>query len=409
MKSTRNKWIVALCWLTVVFEGFDIVALSASIPQLLDTAHAGMTALDATFIATISLVGVGAGAVLIGPISDRYGRRNPLMVCILIFSIFTIIFPLMPTVGLLAAVRMIAGLGMGACMPVALTMMQEAAASNARAHSSTITMTGYHVGAVAASLFAIVAHADWHLLFYIGGALGLVVLPFMWFKLPETHAVGIKQTGAPVPKARMRELFTGGYARSTIGLWIAAFMGLLLVYGLNTWLPQLMRGAGYNVADSLVLLLILNVGAIAGLLLGGRIADKRGVKGTTMFWFAAAAVLLALLSIRMESQMLLNGVVLVTGFFVFCAQVLVYGFVGYIYPKHIVGTGMGMVAGVGRLGAIAGPGLTGLLVASGHAYPWGFYLFAGAALLGMLAVAMIPKPAAVPEENTGPELARTAA
>lgn len=392
MKSTRNKWIVALCWLTVVFEGFDIVALSASIPQLLDTAHAGMTALDATFIATISLVGVGAGAVLIGPISDRHGRRNPLMACILIFSIFTILFPLMPTVGLLATVRLIAGLGMGACMPVALTMMQEAAASNARAHSSTVTMTGYHVGAVAASLFAILAHADWHLLFYIGGALGLVALPFMWFKLPETHAAGIKQTGAPVPKAQMRELFTGGYARSTIGLWVAAFMGLLLVYGLNTWLPQLMRGAGYNVADSLVLLLILNVGAIAGLLVGGRIADKRGVKGTTMFWFTAAAVLLALLSIRMESQMLLNGVVLVTGFFVFCAQVLVYGFVGYIYPKQVVGTGMGMVAGVGRLGAIAGPGLTGLLVASGHAYPWGFYLFAGAALLGMFAVAMIPKP-----------------
>ncbi len=171
-------------------------------------------------------------------------------------------------------------------------------------------------------------------------------------------------------------------------------MGLLLVYGLNTWLPQLMRGAGYNVSDSLVLLLVLNVGAIAGLLVGGRVADKRGVKGTTMFWFTAAAVLLALLSIRMESSLLLNGVVLVTGFFVFCAQVLVYGFVGYIYPKHVVGTGMGMVAGVGRLGAIAGPGITGLLVASGHAYPWGFYLFAGAALLGMFAVAIIPKPAA---------------
>ena len=393
MKSTRNKWIVALCWLTVVFEGFDIVALSASIPQLIDTAYAGITALDATFIATISLVGVGAGAVLIGPISDRYGRRNPLMACVLIFSVFTILFPLMPNIALLATVRMIAGLGMGACMPVAITMMQEAAASNARAHSATITMTGYHVGAVAASLFAILAHADWHLLFYIGGALGLVVLPFMWAKLPETHATSLKDIGTKAPKSSMATLFSGGLARSTIGLWIAAFMGLLLVYGLNTWLPQLMRGAGYNVSDSLVLLLVLNVGAIAGLLVGGRIADTRGVKGTTMFWFTSAAVLLALLSIRMESQLLLNGVVLVTGFFVFCAQVLVYGFVGYIYPKHVVGTGMGMVAGVGRLGAIAGPGLTGLLVASGHAYPWGFYLFAGAALLGMLAVAVIPKPA----------------
>lgn len=81
---------------------------------------------------------------------------------------------------------------------------------------------------------------------------------------------------------------------------------------------------------------------------------------------------------------------------------LVYGFVGYIYPKHVVGTGMGMVAGVGRLGAIAGPGITGLLVASGHAYPWGFYLFAGAALLGMFAVAIIPKPAAQLEPSAEP-------
>ena len=64
MNSSRNKWIVALCWLTVVFEGFDIVAFSASIPRLLDGSHVGMTALDATFIATISLVGVGLGAVL---------------------------------------------------------------------------------------------------------------------------------------------------------------------------------------------------------------------------------------------------------------------------------------------------------------------------------------------------------
>ncbi len=404
MNSTRNKWIVALCWLTVVFEGFDIVALSASIPQLIDTAYAGITAIDATFIATISLVGVGAGAVLIGPISDRFGRRVPLMICVLIFSIFTILFPLMPTVALLATVRLIAGLGMGACMPVAITMMQEASASNARAHSSTITMTGYHVGAVAASLFAILAHADWHLLFYIGGALCLVVLPFMYAKLPETHAAGLKQIGTKAPKSSIATLFSGGLTRSTIGLWIAAFMGLLLVYGLNTWLPQLMRGAGYNVSDSLVLLLVLNVGAIAGLLVGGRVADKRGVKGTTMFWFTAAAVLLALLSIRMESSLLLNGVVLVTGFFVFCAQVLVYGFVGYIYPKHVVGTGMGMVAGVGRLGAIAGPGITGLLVASGHAYPWGFYLFAGAALLGMFAVAIIPKPAAQQEPSAEPAL-----
>lgn len=391
MKTSR-AWIVALCWITVVFEGFDIVALSASIPHLLDSSYLGMTALDATSIATFSLVGIGLGAVLIGPASDRFGRRNPILVCVLIFSLFTLLFPVMPGVLGLVLVRFIAGLALGGCLPVAITMMQEAAAENTRAHSSTITMTGYHAGAVLASLVAILVAGQWQWLFYGGGLLGLVLLPVMFFKLPETHAASIAERGTKVPKARLRNLFTDGHARSTVGLWLGAFMGLLLVYGMNTWLPQLMRAAGYNVADSLVLLLVLNVGAVAGLLIGGRIADARGIKGTTMFWFAAAAVLLAMLSIRMENQLVLNAVVLVTGAFVFCAQVLIYGFVGYVYPRHLVGTGMGMVAGVGRLGAIVGPGITGLLVASGHAYPFGFYLFAAAAVLGLLATLLIKKP-----------------
>lgn len=392
--NSRRKWIVILCWLTVVFEGFDLVALGASIPTLLDTKHAGIDPAGATFIATISLVGVGIGAALIGPISDRFGRRVPLIACVLLFSIFTLIFPLMPNVALMGVLRLIAGLGLGGCMPVAVTAMQEAAASNGKAHSSTITMTGYHVGAVVASLVALLVGQQWEWLFYAGGILGLVAVPLMWAKLPETAPVA-KAPKTPAadtaPKVRIGDLLRPPYLRITIGLWVAAFMGLLLVYGLNTWLPQLMRGAGYKVADSLVLLLVLNVGAVAGLLAGGRIADRRGVKGTTMFWFAAAAVLLAVLSIKMDNQLVLNGVVFITGFFVFCAQVLVYGFVGYLYPRHIVASGMGFVSAVGRLGAITGPWITGLLVVAGIAYPFSFYVFALAAALGVAAVAVIPK------------------
>lgn len=74
---TQRKWVVILCWLTVVFEGFDLVALGASIPTLLDTKHAGIDPAGATFVATISLVGVGIGAALIGPISDRFGGGCP--------------------------------------------------------------------------------------------------------------------------------------------------------------------------------------------------------------------------------------------------------------------------------------------------------------------------------------------
>lgn len=401
MKASR-KWIVVLCWLTVVFEGFDLVALGASIPTLLDTKHAGIDAGGATFVATISLVGVGIGAALSGPISDRFGRRLPLIACVVVFSVFTLIFPLMPNVALMGLLRFLAGLGLGGCMPVAVTIMQETASANGKAQSSTLTMTGYHVGAVAASVTALLVGQRWEWLFYTGGILGLLAVLLLWAKLPETSPVieARKSADASVPKVHVRDVLRGRYVRITLGLWVAAFMGLLLVYGLNTWLPQLMREAGYAVADSLVLLLVLNLGAIGGLLVGGGVADRRGVKGTTMFWFAAAGVLLAVLSIRIQDQLLLNGVVFVTGFFVFCAQVLVYGFVGYLYPRTIVASGMGFVSGVGRLGAIAGPWITGLLVVAGIAYPFGFYVFAAAALLGVAAVAVIPRP-----RETTPEAA----
>jgi len=397
MKTASRPWIVALCWLTVAFEGFDIVALGATIPILTDLTHGvGVTAADMTFVATISLVGVGIGATAIGPIADRFGRRVPLIACILLFSVFTLIFPLMPNPAMMGIARLIAGLGLGGCMPVAVTMMQESAPGGRKAHASTLTMTGYHAGAVLASLGALWLGANWHWLFYLGGFIGLLIVPVMWAKLPETHpnAVVAGSASAAGPRYGVRDLFTDGRGRITIGLWIGTFMGLLLVYGLNTWLPKIMAEAGYAMSNSLVMLFVMNVGAIIGLLVGGRIGDARGVKGTILVWFGASAVLLALLSVRFTSEIALDAVLLATGVFVFSAQVLIYALVGYAYPKSLIATGMGFTSGVGRLGAIVGPLISGVLVTAGIAYPAGFYMFAAAAVIAFVAIALVPKPKA---------------
>ncbi|WP_105567460.1 MFS transporter [Microbacterium halophytorum] len=394
MKTASRPWIVALCWLTVAFEGFDIVALGATIPVLTDPAHGvGVTAAEMTFVATISLVGVGAGATAIGPLADRFGRRGPLMACILVFSIFTLVFPLMPNAAMMGAVRFIAGLGLGGCMPVAVTMMQESAPGGRKAHASTITMTGYHAGAVLASLGALWLGGNWHWLFYLGGLIGLALVPVMWAKLPETHPLANAEA-APGPRYGVRDLFTSGRGRITIGLWVGTFMGLLLVYGLNTWLPKIMAEAGYPMSNSLVMLFVMNVGAIIGLLVGGRIGDAKGVKGTILIWFGASAVLLSVLSIPFTNELLLDAVLMATGVFVFSAQVLIYGLVGYVYPKALTATGMGFTSGVGRLGAIVGPLISGVLVTAGIAYPAGFYMFAAAAVIAFVAVLSIPKPKA---------------
>ena len=103
---------------------------------------------------------------------------------------------------------------------------------------------------------------------------------------------------------------------------------------------------------------------------------------------------LALLSIRFTSEIALDAVLLLTGVFVFSAQVLIYGMVGYLYPKALTATGMGFTSGVGRLGAIVGPLVSGVLVTAELAYPGGFYMFALAAVVAFVAIAIIPRPKA---------------
>ncbi|MFI1912352.1 MFS transporter [Nocardia sp. NPDC020380] len=386
------SWPAALCWLTVLLDGYDLVVLGAAIPTLIEHHHLGFTAARATFAATISLVGVAIGAAGSGPLADRFGRRSVLLASIALFSVFTTALPLAGSVAVFGAFRLLAGLGLGSCMPTALTLMAEHMPASRRAFASTITMTGYHTGAVITSLIALRLIPHWQPLFYAGGVAGLLLLPVMWAKLPESEAYLARRT-AP-NRVRPTVLLQRPYLRVTLGVWVGSFMGLLLVYGLNTWLPKLMRDAGYNMSTSLTLLLVLNIGAIIGLLIAGALADRQGIKQTALVWFGAGAVLLALLSVQVSSSLLLDALVLVTGVFVFSAQVLVYAYVTQAYPAEVRATALGLAASVGRLGAILGPTITGWLIVAGSANPWGFYFFAVVAACGLLAMAIVPRLAA---------------
>ncbi|MER5179033.1 aromatic acid/H+ symport family MFS transporter [Streptomyces sp. NPDC002896] len=391
--ARRDAWTVILCWITVMLEGYDLVVLGAIIPTLLKTHHLGMTAGDATTIATLSLVGVAIGAVCVGPMADWLGRRRLLIWSVLLFSVFTFLVPFADSVTMFAVLRLIAGLGLGACMPVSLTMMSEHMPASLRARASTLTMTGYHTGAVITSLLALQVTDNWKVLFYVGGVAGLVVAGIQWFRLPESEAfVRAKQTTGS-QRVPFTELLKPAYLRAGLGIWAASFMGLLLVYGLNTWLPKLMNEAGYPVPTAVTQLLVLNVGGVVGLVLAGFVADRRGIKGTALGWFGVSVVMLACLSIKVESDILLNVVIFLTGVFVFSAQVLVYAYVTNFYPASVRGTALGSASGIGRIGSIVGPTITGALVTAGIGHPWGFYFFAAVAVFGFLAVLTLPRRA----------------
>jgi MFS family permease len=385
----------------MVLDGFDLVVLGTVIPTLIKTHDLGFDAVGATWAATISLVGVGAGALFIAPLSDRFGRRRLLVACVLWFSIFTIAVVFAPNVAVFCVFRLLAGLGLGACLPAALAYMNDYAPAGTAGKSTTRTMTGYHAGAVATSFLALMLIPDWRMMFIVGGLAGIVLAPFLWFKLPETLPSASEGTAPAAARASFRDLARKPYPLVALAIAAASFMGLLLVYGLNTWLPQLMAGAGYTVSTGLVLLLVLNVGAVVGLVIAGILADKHGTKRVVLLWFGLSAVFLAVLSVKIQSELLLNAAVFVTGVFVFSAQVLVYAWVSQLFPAALRATALGFAAGVGRLGAIMGPAVTGTLVAASIAYPWGFYVFAAAAAIAVVALVTVPHTIrAVREEAT---------
>lgn len=399
--------VVILCWISVLLDGFDLVVLGASIPSILDDSAFGADTATITAVSTAGLVGMTIGALTIGTLTDILGRRWSLIVAVAAFSVLTLLCAVAPNPLVFGIFRFLAGVGLGGALPTALALVNEFTPRRKSGSASTTVMTGYHVGAVATAVLALVLIEPfgWRSMFVAGAVPSIVLLPLMIRYLPESpayllvkgrraeaeaiaSAAGLTLEPAvaePEPAVNpIRTLFSRGMIRNSIAIWTTSFMGLLLVYGLNTWLPTIMREAGYELGAALTLLLVLNFGAIVGLLVAGRVANTIGPRTAAIFWFSCAALFLAALSIKVPFGVYI--LVFLAGCFVFSAQVLVYAFTSAAYPPEARATALGWSAGIGRLGAICGPILGGALLGAGLASPWGFYAFALVGVLGAIAI-----------------------
>jgi len=410
-------WVAPLCWIAVLLDGFDLVVVGTVIPTLRTPEEWALSGSGATAVITIGLVGMMIGALTIGTLTDLVGRRKALIGSVASFSLFTLLCAVAPNATVFGLLRFLAGLGLGGCLPTAIAMVNEFTRAGRSGRATTTIMTGYHVGAVATAALAMVVvdSIGWRWMFVIGALPALVLVPLMLRHLPESAAYllahgrraeaeevarrhGLQLEFAPAAPhageesaagaaATVRTLFTAGWLRNTVAIGVTSFMGLLLVYGLNNWLPTIMREAGYDLGDSLAFLLVLNVGAIVGLLVAGTVADRIGIRTAGIAWFASGALFLALLSVRLPTVGL-YVMCFLTGCFVFSAQVLVYAFVSANHPPQVRATALGWSAGAGRIGAIVGPVITGALVTAGVAFPWGFYVFAVVGVLGALGISI---------------------
>ena len=409
-------WVVFLSAAALVFDGYDLVVYGTVVPVLLaDPAHLGtLTPAQAGTLGSYALVGVLVGALAAGAVGDRIGRRKVMLVNLAWFSVGMAVTATTQSVATFGLFRFFTGIGVGALVATVGALVAELAPPGQRNRYNAIVYSGVPAGGVLAALTAIALgdSIGWRGLFWIGALPIVVLLPLAVRFLPESpkwlvargriadaEAVSAR-TGIPVPapepvvedKVGFPALASRRFAFPTALLGLMSFAGLLLTYGLNTWLPQIMGEQGYGKNDALTFLLVLNLAAIGGGLLASYVADRVGAKRVVASTFVLAALSLALLPLSMPAAVLFLAVGL-AGVGTIGTQVLIYGLVSNYYPTNARAAGVAWCAGFGRLGGIVGPIIGGVLVGAGVGGSTAFQLFAGVSLAGALVALAVPRPA----------------
>lgn len=407
--------VIALCWLVVFFDGMDVTIYGATMPHLLADEALGLTPALAGTIGSWTTFGMLVGALAAGTVTDWLGRKPLVVGSVLLFSAGSALCAVAPGATVFGAGRFLSGLGLGGLMPIGLALVAEFAPPRRAALATGLMMTSYHAGGMAATGIglAVAPGHGWRWVFWAGALPALVAVPLVLARLPESPGVlfargrlerayavadryrlerpGTREApraGARGRAAAIGALFSPGTRWATPLLWTASFAGLLLVYGVSTWLPELMRATGYSLSSSVTFLMVINAGGIVGMLIAGRAADRFGPVRVSALWFLLTAVGVFLLRAPLPLEAAYT-VVFVTGVWLFSAQVMVYAATSRVYAPRERATGLGWVTGIGRTGAVVGPALGGAVLAGGDA-GLGFTTFAVTAVLGAAAISLVP-------------------
>lgn len=412
-------WIVGIATVGLVFDGYDLVVYGTLVPLFLrDPSQIGpVDAAAAGALGSYALVGVLVGALIAGSVADLVGRRKVMLTSYVWFSVGMAATAFTTTTGAFGLLRFLTGVGVGALVATTGALVAEFAPPGRKNLCTAIAYCGVPLGSLVAALLAILLLPliGWRGMFLIGALPLFVVLPLAIAKMPESplwlasrgrldearavsDRTGVElpeidrsapAAAAPVERAGFAGLFRTPHLLPTLLFGFVSAAGLVLVYALNTWLPELMGRAGYSANGSLSFLLVLNGGAVLGALAASRISDRFGPRRVVAVSFALGALSIALLTLELPIGLLL-AFVAVVGLGTSGTQILIFGFASTYYPTRVRSAGVAWVAGFGRLGGIGGPLLGGALVASGAELDSIFYVLAGLALLGALLTLAIP-------------------
>lgn len=372
----------------VLTEGYDLVIFGSIKGQII--AEWGIDQVTAGMLGSAALAGMMVGSFSLGILADMLGRKRVLICCVVLFCLGTGVAGFTNAPAPFAICRFIAGLGIGGAMPNAIGLLSDYIPNSSKNTLIATAMAGMQIGGILAPLICLgLGDGGWRICLWLGFA-PLLIVPVMIKFLPESinHLLrqgrlealekavarsvpGFKLEGENQESANRQEqdkppvkdLFSEGRSRNTVLFWTAFFMGLLMIYGLNTWLPDLMTAAGYDLGSSLTFLIALNTAALFGTFILGRVADRVDTKKLLVLLYWVGAVSMLLLSIK-STIVVAYILISICGICVFGCQNIGTAFVSSYYPGYMRSTGLGVCNTVGRLGGVLGPTLGGVLMAA---------------------------------------------
>ena len=410
-----HRGVLLWCALIIIFDGYDLAVAGIALPSIMR--EMGVSPTNAGFMVSSALFGMMFGAIFLGTIADKIGRRKAIAICIVLFSVFTAAAGMTNDPVWFSVTRFLAGLGIGGVMPNVVAQMTEYSPKKIRATMVTLMFSGYAVGGMLAAVLGkqLIEAYGWQSVFLAAG-LPVVLIPFILKSLPESMPFLLKEgrhdelknivarldpSFKPVASdhfalpaedkadnATVGHLFHEGRGFSTVMFWIAFFMCLFMVYALSSWLTKLMASAGYSLGSALTFVLTLNFGAMLGAVGGGWLADRFHIKWVLFSMYVLASVSITLLGVPMPTEWLFV-VVGLAGASTIGTQIVTYAYAGQFYPMAIRSTGIGFASGVGRSGAILAPIVIGALVGMALPLQQNFIAIAVPAVIAAIAVAMI--------------------
>ena len=425
---SKYQWmILVLCFVTVAMDGFDTAIIGFIASDLVQ--EWGVQKSDLGPVMSAALVGLAVGALTAGPMADRIGRKKVLVLSILVFGGFSLITAFATSLTQLTVLRFLTGLGLGAAMPNAATLMSEYAPERRRALLVNLMFVGFPIGSSMGGFISawMIPHYGWQSVLILGGVMPLILAVALIFLLPESarylavknqpqqHIARILRRIAPLPdnthfvlqeagqvkeKSALGVIFSPRYLVGTVMLCLTYFMGLLIFYLLTSWLPLLIRETGATLSQASVITALFPLGGGIGVLVLGALMDKMNPNKVVAVGYLLTGVFVCLVGFSTHSLVLMGVMVFIAGTIMNGAQSSMPALAAGFYPTQGRATGVAWMLGLGRFGGILGAFSGAFLMQAELSFKTIFALLAIPAVLSAIAL-MIKYAAGKRQQNQG--------